>query len=195
MPEKLEGDIPPENTKSPEQPKPPEMMTREEFIESEKANHPIQGDDWVEHQLKGVPTGKPGLSIESSEVMQHPEWSENYKRLVPPNRIVIRDNGGEPIAITDLQNIGGEKFVGRTAVKSEFRRQGLATKLYEAAAKMGHRQGLLQNIGSAGAKHKLYVKEALSMGKPIYEGWQKDYPDLVEQQTGPQNTSENNADA
>ncbi len=195
MSEKLEGNIPPENTPTPERSRPPEMMTREEFIDSEKANHPLQSEEWVEHQFKDVSTGKPGLSIESPEVMQHPEWSENYKRLVSPNKIVIRDNNGEPIAITTLQNIGEEKFVGVTAVKPQFRRQGLAIQLYEKAAEMGYRDVSLANVGSAGARHKLYVKEAISKGKPVYEGWQKDYPDLVEKYNNTKNLTGNSKGA
>ena len=155
-----ENNIPPEGTQPSENLKPPEMMTRGEFVDA-TTKKPPESEEWVREQFEGLENGEPGLSIDDK-------------------RITIRDNHGQPIATALLRDFPWGKAVYTIAVKPEFRRQGLATQLYEKAVEMGYKKGIWESTAFVGLRHKYYVKEAVSHGKSVYEGWQNDYPDLAE---------------
>ena len=170
-----EDNIPRENERPTEQPKPPEMMAREEFVDS-TTKRPLESEEWVKEQFEGLESGEPGLSIKDK-------------------RITMRDNHGQPIATALLRDFPWGKAVYTIAVKPEFRGLGLATQLYEKAVEMGYSKGVWENKAFVGLRHKYYVKEALSQGKPVYEGWQKDYPELAKEYNKTENFTENDEDA
>ena len=84
------------------------------------------------------------------------------------------------MGVTTLRTAGGQKVVDdKFKVHPDYRRQGIATKLYEKAAELGYETGYAENVGSAAAKHKLAIRNALREGKPVPPEVLADYPDLA----------------
>src|SRR5437870_1478258 len=75
--------------------------------------------------------GPPGISVEPQGVLgkARPEWGKS---------IVFRDESGVPQGILSITNdAAGKPDVAEVAVNPEFQRQGIATKLYQAAKNAG----------------------------------------------------------
>jgi GNAT superfamily N-acetyltransferase len=152
--------------------KEPWQMTRGEFINKRGANAPMESDNFAIHHLSSVEDGKPGLSVEG-------------------DKIIVRNEAGSPIGVTTLKTIGGQKVTDSTAVHPGNRRQGVATQLYAKAKELGYDTGYVENVASAGAKHKLAVQQALSEGKSVPPEVLADYPDLAPTAPAPDATKLN----
>ena len=139
--------------------KEPWEMTKEEYIKFRGANAPIENDKFALYHLSQVSKGKAGLSVEG-------------------DKIIYRNKKGEPIGVTTMKVASGEKVVDNTSVHPNYRRRGIATKLYEKAKEFGHDKGYVENIASATAKHKLSIRQALSEDKPVPEKVLAEYPEL-----------------
>jgi GNAT superfamily N-acetyltransferase len=145
----------------------PWTMTKAEFITRRGADAPVEREDFARYHLSKVAAGEPGLSVESGTLDGR-----------PIRKVVFRNATGQPIGVTTLRTAAGDKVIDDTAVHPDYRRQGVATKLYRKAAELGHTTGWAENVGSAGVKHKLAVTDALQAGKTVPAHVLADYPDL-----------------
>lgn len=136
----------------------PWQMTKGDYIKSRGATASPESDEFALYHLRKVAGGPPGLSVEGSKV-------------------VFRGDDGQPLGVTTLRTAGGQKVVDDTAVHPEHRRKGIATALYRKAAELGHDTGWVENVASAGAKHKMLVAAALAAGKPVPPEVLADYPE------------------
>lgn len=162
--------------------KPIWKMSKQKFLNLRGANANLERDDYALEVLRQAGFGKPGLNIEEyTYTTRIPGLGLVDK---PGKRIVYRNEDGYPIGTTSLRqtehSIKGKPIfeIDKTGVHPDHRRKGIATTLYKKASEFGHISGYLENKGSAGAKHKLAVKEALEKGKSVPEEVLKDYPDL-----------------
>lgn len=158
LPEQISSQAVPE----PSTAKEPWQMTKDEYAKFRGARAPLESDEFTFYHLNKIPKGIPGISLEQ-------------------NKIIFRDKLGDPVGVTTLKVVSGEKVIDDTVVRPDKRRQGIATRLYEKAIELGHKEGYVENIASVSAKHKIHIRKAISEGKKVPEEVLKDYPGLLKQ--------------
>jgi GNAT superfamily N-acetyltransferase len=177
----------------PAQPKEPTIqpytMTEEEWLK--KAPKPDRDSPTpsIENSVKWLrnPAGKPGISVESIYV---PRFDVD---LEGPKSIVYRNERGEPVGILEVYpDTPDAEGIISVAVHPEYRRQGIASKLYKAAADAGYDVETLSGKGgytTEGAKlaYSRSVRRAIAEGKPVAPEIAAKYQPSADTPNTPQN--------